>query len=209
MNSPHTILKIKQELFRRWENEATGHDFFHLERVVKMARKIYEKEGGDWFLIEISAWLHDAFDDKIVENMEQEKEDWCRFLKNEKIEEETIEKVFKIIDEVSFRKNKNSTPSSIEAKIVQDADRLDALGAIGIARTFAYGGKKGRPIYDGFPTPDEGMNPESESTLAHFYEKLLRLKGLLNTETAKVLSEERHIFMENFLTQFYKEWSAE
>ena len=198
MNIETILNKIKDFLQEPFSKDTSGHDFFHLERVVKQAKYIQEKEGGDLFLIEISAWLHDTFDDKLVDNIELEKQKVYDLLLKLGILEAKINTIFTIIDEVSFRKNKDKTPSTIEAKIVQDADRLDAIGAIGIARTFAYGGHKNRELY----------NPNhQEHTIAHFDDKLLKLKDLMNTETAYNLALERHQYMLEFVNTFKNEWN--
>ncbi len=201
--------KIITVLEDRWKNEATGHDFFHLQRVVRTAQALQEKEGGDAEKIEIIAWLHDSFDYKIIENQQKEKEFWQDLLDTNGLKNSYIQSIFQTIKEISFIKNKGKAPQLLEGKIVQDADRLDAIGAIGIARAFAYGGSKNRLIYDGFPIPLKQEIPYSESTLAHFYEKLLQLKTLMNTKTAQEWAEERHLFMEKYLLQFYKEWNLE
>lgn len=206
MNFQTIEKEIVSILKTKWENEPTGHDFFHLQRVVNNAKKIHKKEGGDLNQIVMIAWLHDSFDSKIIKDLEKEKSYWNQLLKDFGLEEDFIKNIFQQIEEISFRNQK--TPSTIEGKIVQDADRLDALGAIGIARTFAYGGNRNRPIYDNFPIPEGNNLPESESTLAHFYEKLFLLKDLMNTQTAKRLAKQRHQFMKNFIEKFYEEWNG-
>jgi uncharacterized protein len=201
--------KYVRELF---ENEGTGHDWWHIHRVRNIALKIAETEGGNRFIIEMAALLHDVDDWKINGDEKSSKtESW---LKNIKIPQSETERILEIIDQVSFKGAgvKNSA-STIEAKIVQDADRLDAIGAIGIARTFAYGGSKGRPIYIPEIKPENHVSFESYKktnapTINHFYEKLLLLKNRLNTETAIEIAKNRHTFMETFLEQFFKEWNS-
>ncbi len=209
MNYTNIIDLIKSELQKRWQKEPTGHDFYHLQRVVNLSNYIAQKEKFNPPHLEITAWLHDSFDRKIIENEDREKMYWSAFLAQEGLTENAILEIFKAIDEVSFSQNKGKVPNTMVSKIIQDADRLDALGAIGIARTFAYGGKKNRLIFDEFnpPSPPHYSEPtHSECTIAHFYEKLLLLKEGMHTETAKALAEQRHQFLEQFLSQFYKEW---
>lgn len=191
------ILKSAQELIKnQFSGETTGHDYYHIERVVKTANRIAQEENADLFLVELSAWLHDLGDYKLHNGVDRAAELISGFLLLQGLGSETIKKVLEIVSQVSF--SKGNAPTTLEAKIVQDADRLDALGAIGLARTFAYGGSKQREIY----------NPESpeETSIQHFYDKLLKLKGLMNTDAAKKLAEERHLFLEQFLERFFAEW---
>ncbi len=195
-----------------FENEGSGHDWWHIHRVRNLAMKIAKIEGGNRFIVEMAALLHDIDDWKINGDMQtSQAELW---LKKMKISETEAERILEIIDQVSFKgAGVETVATSIEAKIVQDADRLDAIGAIGIARTFAYGGNKGRPIYLPEIKPElhndfESYKKTTAPTINHFYEKLLLLKNRLNTPTAIELAEKRHIFMEQFLEQFYLEWNA-
>lgn len=207
------VLKQTGEYVRGlFENEGTGHDWWHIHRVRNIALKIAETEGGNRFIIEMSALLHDVDDWKI--NNGEKVSRTTEWLKNIKIPQSETDKILEIIDQVSFKGAgvKNSA-ATIEAKIVQDADRLDAIGAIGIARTFAYGGSKGRPIYVPGIKPETHDNFESYKkttapTINHFYEKLLLLKNRLNTTTAIEIAKNRHTFMETFLEQFFKEWNS-
>jgi len=192
-------------------NESTGHDWWHINRVRNLALKIGETEGGNLFIIEMAALLHDVDDWKINNNKSEEKvAAWLNYLK---VSEKEIRKIIEIIDQVSFKgAGVTTTATSIEAKIVQDADRLDAIGAIGIARTFSYGGNKGRPIYLPEIKPDmhndfESYKKGTAPTINHFYEKLLLLKNRLNTPTAIEMAKKRHTFMEQFLEHFYMEWN--
>lgn len=208
----NTIIFVKHEL----ENAEGGHDWFHIERVYRNALLISEGEQVDKIVIALGALLHDIADSKFHggdETVGPEKA--RRFLNSQNISEEIIEHVVKIIENISFKGgNKTQKFSSKELDVVQDADRLDALGAIGIARTFNYGGFKNRKLYD--PeigpnlklTPDEYKTSEAP-TINHFYEKLLLLKDRMNTETGKRIAKERHEFMESFLEQFYAEWNGE
>jgi uncharacterized protein len=201
---------VKAELGK----DSSGHDWHHIDRVRKNARLIWSKEKkGDWFIIEMAALLHDIPDDKLNES---EEAGWAKldsFLHSIQIESERFSRIKNCIETVSYKGGRVIELDSIEAEIVQDADRLDALGAIGIARTFAFGGKKGHPIYEpelnvrGQMTLEEYRHGDS-SSVNHFYEKLLKLKDKMNTEHAKQLAEERHRFMETFLDQFYSEWNG-
>lgn len=188
----NTYAFVKKEFL----GEGTGHDYFHLKRVVENALKIGKAENANLFLVELSAWLHDVGDYKLHDGVDRSEELVKEFLLTQNLSDELIDKVNEIISQVSFSKANSVT--SLEAKVVQDADRLDAIGAIGIARAFAFGGSRGRELWN----PDQ---PESTS-VQHFYDKLLKLKDLMNTETAKVIAEKRHRFLEEFLDQFYEEW---
>ncbi|WP_026581160.1 HD domain-containing protein [Bacillus sp. J33] len=195
--------------------DSTGHDWHHIERVRKNALYIAEKEQkGDSFMIEMAALLHDIPDEKLNPSKEEGERKLSEFLQTLGIQEGIINKIKEIIYSISFKGGKNTRLLSEEAEIVQDADRLDAIGAVGIARAFAYGGKKGQAIYDpdmaarNKMTEAEYRNGKSTS-INHFYEKLLKLKDRLNTETAIKMAEDRHQFMEQFLQQFYKEWNGQ
>jgi uncharacterized protein len=193
-----------------FENEGTGHDWWHIHRVRNLALKIAKVEGGNLFVIEMAALLHDIDDWKL--NGDKQTSKVVSWLKNIKVPEADTKIILEIINQVSYKgAGVGDVASSLEAKIVQDADRLDAIGAIGIARTFAYGGNKKRQIYDpGIPpalhSDFESYKKNTAPTINHFYEKLLLLKNRLNTATAIELAEKRHIFMEHFLEQFFMEW---
>lgn len=207
----NTITFVKNEL----ENAEGGHDWFHIERVYKNALLISESEAVDKTVVALGALLHDIADSKFHDGDETvgPKKAW-QFLKSQNISEEITENVIKIIENVSFKGgNKNQEFHSKELDVVQDADRLDALGAIGIARTFNYGGFKNRKLYDPEIKPNLNMTPaeykaSDAPTINHFYEKLLLLKDRMNTKTGRKIAEERHRFMENFLKQFYAEWDG-
>ncbi|MHC0035717.1 HD domain-containing protein [Pseudoneobacillus sp. C159] len=195
-------------------DDSTGHDWFHVDRVRKNALYIASKEHeGDLFIIEMAALLHDIPDEKLNETIESGQKRLQDFLNKIELESESNLKILEVIHSISFRGGEKKNLPSWEAKIVQDADRLDAIGAIGITRAFAYGGKKGNPIYNPSFKIREKMTVEEyrhgkSSSIHHFYEKLLLLKDLLNTETAKLIAEDRHRYMEQFLTQFYQEWNG-
>jgi len=193
------------------EKDVSGHDWWHIFRVRNLAMKISETEGGDRFLIEMAALLHDLDDWKLNGDGNFNKtEKWLEHLK---LYPENISRLTEIIGQVSFKgAGVETVPSTLEAQIVQDADRLDAIGAIGIARTFAYGGSKGRLIFDPDIKPEihadfEAYKKNTGPTINHFYEKLLLLKDRLNTKTAVKLAQRRHSFMEKFLEEFFREWN--
>ena len=207
-----TINFVKEKL----EGAEAGHDWFHIERVWKLSKKIAEKEGGNLEVIELSALLHDIADPKFHNGDETLALKISKnFLEEIHVEGELIEQVLFVIKNISF-KNRAEAPENppLELQIVQDADRLDAIGAIGIARTFNFGGFKNNLMYHPEIKPNLGMNKEeykksNGTTINHFYEKLLLLKDLMNTETAKRIASERHDFMLQFLDEFYKEWNVE
>lgn len=211
-----TISFVKKEL----ENAEGGHDWFHIERVYKNALLIADSEVCDISIVKLASLLHDIADSKFHPDASGGDETIGpriarEFLISNAVEEATIQHVINIIENLSFKGGKTEkTFSSIELDIVQDADRLDAMGAIGIARTFNYGGFKNRALYNPNIAPNLHMSKEeyknSEApTLNHFYEKLLLLKDKMNTETGRQIAKERHQFMETFLSQFYAEWDGE
>ena len=207
-----TILFVQEKL----ENAEGGHDWFHIERVYKNALLIAENEVCDVNVVKLGALLHDIADSKFHDGDEAIGPKIAReFLESENADEVTIQHVINIIENLFFKGGKTEkTFSSVELDIVQDADRLDAMGAIGIARTFNYGGFKNRPLHNPNIAPNLHMSKEeyknSEApTINHFYEKLLLLKDKMNTETGKKIAQERHQFMTTFLSQFYAEWDGE
>ena len=207
-----TVSFVQKEL----RNAEGGHDWWHIERVWKNAKLIAKNENIDLLVVELGALLHDIADSKFHDGDEKIGPAKARqFLESILVENEIIEHVENIIRNISFKGgNFTQTFLSKELAIVQDADRLDALGAIGIARAFNYGGFKNREIYNPSILPNHGMNKETYKrnnapTINHFYEKLLLLKDRMNTVTGKKLAEDRHCFMNLFLEQFYKEWHGE
>jgi len=207
-----TIDFVKSEL----SDAEGGHDWFHIERVWKNTKLIAKTEKVNLEVAELAALLHDIADSKFHDGDESIGPKKARqFLDSICINQETIDHVVAIIENVSFKGgNWDRTHSSLELDVVQDADRLDAIGAIGIARTFNYGGFKNRAIYDPSIEPNLNMTKEeykksTAPTINHFYEKLLLLKDLMNTETGKAIAEQRHQYMEQFLDQFYAEWNGE
>ncbi|CEG22669.1 putative hydrolase [Planococcus massiliensis] len=190
-----------------YESFDASHDWQHIERVRQNARLLMEKEQADALTVELAVLLHDVSDPKYRkpgEDLESE------ILQRLDLTAEQQQKIKTVIESVSFKGGNGVKAASIEAEIVQDADRLDALGAVGIARTFAFGGAKGRKLYDWEEQPRQKMTEEEyrakpTSSATHFYEKLLLLKDHMNTETGKHIAEERHQFMISFLEQLKKE----
>ena len=213
---------MKDEIIKQTETyvhselgeDATGHDWFHVDRVRRTALYIcYEEQTGDPFIIEMAALLHDIPDEKLNESAEMGEQKLNSFLKTLPLTAQAKNHIMQIIAAISYKGGKGSELASIEAEIVQDADRLDAIGAIGIARAFAYGGKKGQSIYDPAIQVREEMSLEEyrkgkSTSIHHFYEKLLKLKNLMNTETARKMAESRQKIMETFLEQFFQEWNG-
>jgi uncharacterized protein len=208
----NTVEFVKEKL----KGAEAGHDWFHIERVWKLSKKIAETEECSQEVVELAALLHDIADPKFHNGDETIALKVSReFLESQNASEEVIEKVLFIIKNISF-KNREEAPKDlpIELKIVQDADRIDAIGAIGIGRTFNFGGFKNNPMYDPNVEPKLNMSKEeykksNGTTINHFYEKLLLLKDLMNTEKGKEIAGERHDFMLKFLDQFYKEWNVD
>jgi uncharacterized protein len=207
-----TILFVKEKL----ANAEGGHDWFHIQRVYKNALLIARGENCDETVVKLGALLHDIADSKFHAGDETVGPKVAReFLESEGVSETIISHVIQIIDNISFKGGKTEkTFTSIELDIVQDADRLDAIGAIGIARAFNYGGFKNRTMYDPQIAPNLHMNKEEYKnsqapTINHFYEKLLLLKDKMNTQTGKQIAEQRHHYMQGFLAQFYAEWDGE
>ena len=206
-----TIAFVKEQL----ATAEGGHDWFHIERVYKNSLLISKNENVDVFIVQLGALLHDIADSKFHNGDETVGPKVAReFLFNINVDSKAIEHVIKIIENISFKGgNEIQKFKSPELDVVQDADRLDALGAIGIARTFNYGGYKNRTLFDPDIKPNLNMSKEeykasSAPTINHFYEKLLLLKDKMNTKTGKRIAEKRHKFMELYLEQFYAEWDG-
>ena len=207
-----TITFVKKEL----SDAEGGHDWFHIERVYKNALLISETEEVDSLVVSLGALLHDIADSKFHQGDETIGPKKARaFLNSENVPEEIINHVIQIIENISFKGgNKKQSFFSDELSVVQDADRLDAIGAIGIARCFNYGGYKNRKLYDPEIKPNLQMSPEeykasTAPTVNHFYEKLLLLKDKMNTVTGKQIAENRHLFMIGYLNPFLGEWKGE
>lgn len=214
MNVQEILYETEQFIQSRFSSEGSGHDWFHVDRVRKLAIRIGQTEGGDLILIELAALLHDLDDWKLTVSENPGFSGTKSWLSKLGVEESLAAKVIDIIEDVSFKGAGVETPvRSLEAAVVQDADRLDAIGAIGIARTFSYGGHKSRLIYDPSVSPEmhqdfQNYKKGTGPTINHFYEKLLLLKDRMNTVTARKMAEERHQFMTDFLDQFFDEWNA-
>ena len=183
-----------------FEGDASGHDFDHTLRVFHTATRLAEEEGADVETVQLAALLHDVDDRKLSPETYEGKLRALNFLKDNNLAEEKIQEIIHIISHISFSAQL-PPPESIEGKCVQDADRLDALGAIGIARTFAFGGSRGRRLHD-----PEGK--DKNDSIQHFYDKLLRLKDTMHTATGRRLAEQRDQYMRDFLQQFYEEWDG-
>jgi len=208
----NTVEFVKEKL----EGAEAGHDWYHIERVWKLSKKIAETEDCNHNVVELSALLHDIADPKFHNGDETIAPKIAReFLEEQQVPEDVIEKVLFIIKNISF-KNRAEAPAElpIELKIVQDADRIDAIGAIGIGRTFNFGGFKNNPMYDPEVQPSLNMSKDeykksNGTTINHFYEKLLLLKDLMNTDKGKEIAQQRHDYMLGFLDQFFKEWNVD
>jgi uncharacterized protein len=207
----NTTLFVKESL----KNSEGGHDWFHVERVYNISINIANKENADLFVVALGALLHDIADSKFHggdENIGPKKA--ASFLKEQQVADEIIQHVVKIIKNISFKGgNFSQRFRSLELDCIQDADRVDAIGAIGIARCFSYGGFKNRSLYDPEIKPNVSMTKEeykksTAPSINHFHEKLLLLKDKMNTAAGKEIALERHVFMQNFLEQFYKEWEG-
>jgi uncharacterized protein len=212
--SNNELIKVTEKHVRSiFENEGSGHDWWHIHRVRSMALKLAQAEGADLFLVELAALLHDIDDYKLT-NHSQPNKNTIEWLNACQVDQKLILIICNIIEGVSFKGAQvDTSTSNQECKVLQDADRLDAMGAIGIARTFAYGGSRSRALYDPAIAPIshdsfKSYQTSSAPTINHFYEKLLLLKDLMQTNTGKRLAEKRHEFMLNYLDQFYAEWDS-
>lgn len=195
-----------------FQNDFSGHDYYHSIRVYNLATHIAQYENADLTLVQLIALLHDVDDYKLFEG-NRNFQNTRYFLDSHNIPPLQIDTICSVIADISYKGSETHTPESIEGKIVQDADRLDAIGAIGIARTFAYGGTINRPIYAPLIAPNIDINcadyqNHKGTSINHFYEKLLCLRELLNTSEAKKIAEHRHLFMNNFLNEFFQEWDC-
>ncbi|PIF47123.1 uncharacterized protein CLU96_4170 [Chryseobacterium sp. 52] len=211
-----TIEKTVEFVKEKLEGAEAGHDWYHIERVWKLSEKIAVTENCNLDVVELSALLHDIADPKFHNGDETIAPKIAReFLEAQQVPEEVIQQVLFIINNISF-KNRGELPAElpIELKIVQDADRIDAIGAIGIGRTFNFGGFKNNLMYDPEIQPSLNMSKDqykksNGTTINHFYEKLLLLKDMMNTGKGKELAQERHDYMLGFLDQFFKEWNVD
>ena len=214
MTNTEIIQKTTEFVKQQLTNTEGGHDWWHIYRVWKLAKHIAEKENVDSLIIDLGALLHDIADAKFYDGDEEIGPNISReFLESIDIDNETIDHIDKIIRNISFKNSKEQKFRSPELDIIQDADRLDAIGAIGIARAFNFGGFKNRPLYDPEIKPNLNLSKNEykkslSPTVNHFYEKLFLLKDMMNTKTGHEMAEERHQFMATYLDRFYKEWKG-
>ncbi len=217
--SSELVEKTAAMVKQKFEHEYSGHDWEHIRRVWQTARKIALEEKADFETIELAALLHDIADWKENDNNAELGEKKAReWLEQNKANKKLVENVCAAIHSVSFKGNWKNQPTTLEGKIVQDADRLDVLGAMGIIRSITWGAAKKRPLHNPAVPPRLNMNeeeyvkrtidPTQETTINHFYEKLLLLKGHMHTKTAKKIAEHRHRFLEQFLDEFLAEWEG-
>ncbi|MDV7718660.1 HD domain-containing protein [Pediococcus ethanolidurans] len=206
---------IDKFVFFKLNDDRTGHDYAHIQRVVKLARRLALETTDtdvDLFVVLASAELHDVIDEKIVDNQEAAETEVKQFLQDRKVSAKRIAAIFDIITHMSFSKNlEHHYQLTIEGQLVQDSDRLDAIGAIGIGRVFYYGGAHGHVMYDPKIAPRDKMTHaqyrQNETVINHFYEKLLKLAGLMNTAVAKKIAKHRTTVLEDFLEEFKAEWN--
>ena len=211
------IKETEEYVYQLLKDDPSGHDWWHIQRVRNLAKNIAEKEQGtiDLFVCEMAALLHDVADGKLNKTEAEGEKKVRNWLSRYSLTGKEKEEILEIILHMSYKGGTNKVVlSSIEGKIVQDADRLDAIGAIGIARTMAYSGSKNRLIHDPSKVARENLTIEEyrsgeDTAIMHFYEKLLKLKEGMNTTIGKQLAEKRHAYMENYLTEFYAEWDGE
>jgi uncharacterized protein len=215
VNERDILQQTREHVRELLAGDGTGHDWYHALRVCRTAQTIGREEGADLFLVELAALLHDVADWKFAGGDHEAGPRAARtWLESLAVPPKAIDHVCEIIASLSFKGAGVATPMrSLEGQCVQDADRIDALGAIGIARTFAYGGHKGQPLHDPDAQPEmhatfDAYKRGGGSSLNHFYEKLLLLKDRMNTPAGKRLAEERHAVMERFLEQFHAEWEG-
>jgi len=216
MDSKKLIEKTRLYVEKELAGDGSGHDWWHVYRVWSIAKKITQKENADQTIVELAALLHDIADWKFNDGDESAgPRQVAAWLNKNGVDPGLVDEVCEIISTLSYKGAGVATPMrTIEGKIVQDADRLDAIGAVGIARTFAYGGNKNRLMYHPEESPVmhesfEHYKNNKGHTINHFHEKLLLLKDRMNTESAKNLAEQRHLFMENYLDRFHKEWDGD
>lgn len=207
------ICKTIEYVKEVFATDFSGHDFFHTMRVYKMATNIAVKENADVEIVQLAALLHDVDDRKLSPETCENKDRAVAFMRSQNLAEEKIEKIKEMIGEVSFMGKDSVTPKTLEGKCVQDADRLDALGAMGIARAFAYGGNHNRVMYDPEIPAALNMNKEEyrnhvSTTVNHFYEKLFLLKDMMNTESARAIAEHREQYMKEYIDEFLAEWEG-
>lgn len=207
-----TLDNVKAFVKQKLSHDFSGHDMAHIERVVKLANKILNHQPqANAFIVLMSAYLHDVIDEKVIADVNNAINELQDYLRSLNLTTEEIRAIFDIIENMSYRKNlSQKTTLSLEGQIVQDADRLDAIGAIGIGRTFYYGGNKHNIMHDPNILPRTKLNEDNykqpNTVINHFYEKLFLLKDMMNTQTAKQIAEQRHEILVKFVKQFEQEW---
>ena len=215
MKEENILLEVATYVEQKLSGEGSGHDWWHIVRVRNMAKNLALAEGGDSFICQLAALVHDLVDDKLVADEGLALTEVRDLLTRLGVRSDQTDQVLAIIQAISYKGgNQNHLVLSLEGQIVQDADRLDAMGAIGIARTMAYSGYHGRVIHDPEVAVRQNMTLEEYrshqgTAITHFYEKLLLLKDLMNTKTAQELAKRRHAFMEAYLEQFFAEWDGQ
>ncbi|GAA0394488.1 HD domain-containing protein [Paenibacillus motobuensis] len=210
----HLIQEAEQFAHAELEHDQTGHDWWHIQRVVQMAKRLARAEKADEFICTVAALLHDVADEKLNVSKQAGLDKVSDWLSKHDFKGADQEHIIEIISNLSYNAGKNPPMHTLEGQVVQDADRIDAIGAIAIARAFLYAGVKGNPIHDPQIPPRSEMTAEQyrqeKSTgINHFHEKLLKLNSLINTESAKQIAAERHSYMEQYVERFYREWSGE
>lgn len=208
-----TIENAKKYIYDFFKNNESSHDYYHSLRVYEMAKHILKNESANSYIVLLAALLHDVDDYKVSPSTCQNLDNAKTFLKNNNVLEQDIILICEIINDVAFKGKDTKIPKTIEGKIVQDADRLDALGAIGIARALTYGGNKNRILYDPNILPNLDMKEDEyknhiSTTINHFYEKLFKLKDLMNTNVAKEIAQKRDNYMQEFIKIFKNEWEV-
>ena len=213
-NNRSKLIENARDYVRKlFAGEYSGHDYYHTLRVFKMATRIAESEHADVETVQLAALLHDVDDRKISPNTYQTQANARRFLRENGVDELTVERICRIVSQVSFSAIGAAAPDTLEGMCVQDADRLDAIGAIGIGRAFAYGGNHGRLMHDPTVAPNVDMTAEQyaasqSTTINHFYEKLLKLTAMMHTSTAISIAQAREAYMRAYIEQFLAEWDG-
>jgi uncharacterized protein len=216
MNKKEVIEKTKEYVRQKLEGESSGHDWWHTWRVWQMAKRIAKEEKVDMFIVEMASLLHDVADYKVTKNSKKVFHDMQEWLVANSVKRENAVAIIDVARDIGFRGGyMKKSPENLEEKIVSDADMLDALGAIGIARVFEFGGNRGFKMHDPQKMPrkfqDENeykFQKEKGTDINHFYEKILLLKDMMNTKTAKRIAQERHDYIVQYLNRFYKEWEG-
>lgn len=208
------IIRLAEQYVKeKLAQDFSGHDWWHIERVRASALTIARQERANVFVCELAALLHDVADEKLIGDEEQGLRELREWMERQAVPSADIDHIVEIVSTMSFKGGSRPPLRTLEGRVVQDADRLDAIGAIGISRVFAYSGAKGRPVHDPNVKPRESLTKEQyrsgeDTAINHFHEKLLKLKDLMNTDYGRQLAEERHRFMELYLKRFHMEWAG-